>query len=318
MFVENLTILMPVYNGGTELSRALKSLSRLKDNTNIILYNDGSEDDTLSSLSKFSALSNHRVKVLNSKKNRGYLRAIAILFRLCKTDYFLVHGHDDEVSENFLDQLDDEAIKNRDHICYFTRTLTVASDGSEVGYWPRRLINKTEFLSSELIANFRRFECGNLFIGIWSKKVMNHTHVKAIYHLASDHTSFKRLKGIGFLNDHMLVMKALSDNNDATLAYNPNCIYKKWLSAGRSSEGANHASFENILNSPLRYNAAIALFMIPQINQPATKIIWYAHAIFLLWAVALKQMASRPSVTILSDLFSYSIAITQCAIANKR
>jgi glycosyltransferase involved in cell wall biosynthesis len=80
---EKVTVLIPVYNGERFIAQAVESiLAQTYRNLEVIVLNDGSTDSTLKIL-RVLAEKDQRLKVLNSKANRGVGSARARLLARC-------------------------------------------------------------------------------------------------------------------------------------------------------------------------------------------------------------------------------------------
>ena len=81
-FIPNISIITPVYNREKTIKRAIRSIQNQdKKEFEIILVNDYSIDNTLIIIKKLMN-EDHRIKIINNKKNMGilYSRSIGVLF----------------------------------------------------------------------------------------------------------------------------------------------------------------------------------------------------------------------------------------------
>lgn len=104
-FKENkCVILLPVYNGEEFLQQTIESvLNQTYENFDLVIYNDGSDDNSLEIIKKF--LFDERIILINNKVNFGCGHAFYYLFKNYN-DYGFVAmlGQDDVWDESFLDK----------------------------------------------------------------------------------------------------------------------------------------------------------------------------------------------------------------------
>ncbi len=98
--MKNLTVVIPLFNGETYITRAIESLlnQTLKD-FNILIINDGSLDNTKEIIETF-AKNNKNISIINLTNNKGvsYCRTLGI--KKCKTNYITFLDHDDWIDIN--------------------------------------------------------------------------------------------------------------------------------------------------------------------------------------------------------------------------
>ena len=91
------SIIIPCYNSAAYIDRCLQScLSSTFDNFELIIINDGSTDNTLEKVKKYSEHDN-RIKIY-SKENGGYVSAVNYGLNHVKGIYFMLLGSDDEIT----------------------------------------------------------------------------------------------------------------------------------------------------------------------------------------------------------------------------
>ena len=296
-FFKDLTLLLPVYNGGEDFYKILSSLEDLNGVTNVIIYNDGSNDNSYQVGCNFSKKSKHKVRVIDGKKNRGYFRTIKILLRICQTDFFIFLGHDDRLSKNYLDEFNAIISGQQDVACIFTDVATITPQGIITNTWPNTLNRGTapnKMLCLEAVKTFHKHEWGNLFVGIWSKRVLSHKTLLQIMKCIPNSSLISPLKRSGFMNDNMAVLRALSFNSKHFIFYNKTGIYFKEVDPGRISEGSMQFKKDNILHAPLGYLSIAAHFMLPQINQKSVATLWVLRYLYIYLGIATKTLFRHP------------------------
>lgn len=107
----HVSIIMPVYNAGIFLKKAVDSiLNQTFKNFELILIDDGSTDGSSEMCDKY-ILQDKRVKVIH-QKNGGICNARNAALKIARGKYIGFSDHDDEYVEGFLDNAYNEAIKN--------------------------------------------------------------------------------------------------------------------------------------------------------------------------------------------------------------
>jgi|SaaInlStandDraft_4_1057021.scaffolds.fasta_scaffold11898_3 glycosyltransferase involved in cell wall biosynthesis len=88
------SIIMPVFNRGHLLSRAIESiLSQTYDNIELIIVDDNSNEETKNILNTFK--DNIKITIITNKKNYGCYVSINLALNLCNGTYITIHGSDD-------------------------------------------------------------------------------------------------------------------------------------------------------------------------------------------------------------------------------
>ncbi|MGE4357543.1 MAG: glycosyltransferase family 2 protein [Candidatus Omnitrophota bacterium] len=84
------SVIIPVYNGAefieSTISETIRTLEEFSCEYEIIIIDDGSQDDTYSKLKKLS-YNNHKIIPVRNKKNFGKGRALKKGFRFCKGNW---------------------------------------------------------------------------------------------------------------------------------------------------------------------------------------------------------------------------------------
>ena len=294
----NLTLLLPVYNGGEGFYKILRSLEELNCVTNVIIYNDGSADNSYQVGCKYAEKSKHKVRVIDGKKNRGYFRTIKILLKICPTDFFIFLGHDDQLSRNYLDEFDVITSEPQDVACIFTDVATITPKGVTTNTWPNTFNKDSapfKISCREAVKTFHKHEWGNLFVAIWNRRALSHKTLLQIMRCIPDSALTSSLKRSGFLNDNMAVLRALSYNSTHFIVYKKTGIYFKEADPARVSEGSMPFEKEKILLNPLCYLSIVAHFMLPQIQQKGVATRWLLRYLYIYLGIAAKMLFRHPS-----------------------
>lgn len=114
------SIIICVYNLENYVSRAIDSvLSQKFKNFEIVIFNDGSTDNTLNILKKYEKLHSN-IKIVDSKKNLGLGAGRNIALTHCDGDYILYLDGDDYLyDDSTLEKINSVISKNSPDITYF-------------------------------------------------------------------------------------------------------------------------------------------------------------------------------------------------------
>jgi glycosyltransferase involved in cell wall biosynthesis len=297
-YFKNLTLLVPVYNGGADFYRILRSLEELNNKANVIIYDDGSSDDSYQVACEYAKKSKHKVRVIHGGRNRGYFRVIKILLKICPTNFFIFLGHDDQLSNNFLDEFNLITAVGNDVACIFTDIASINPAGIVTSTWPNAFCKEGvpyKILCREALKTFHKNEWGNLFVAIWSKRILNYKTLLQIMRCVPNSSLTLPLKRSGFLNDNMAVLRSLSVHADDFIFYNKSGVYFKKVDPERLSEGGLQYKKEKILHNSFGYISVVAHFMLPQIKQKWVATLWMLRYLYIYFGIAVKALIRNPS-----------------------
>ena len=148
--MKNLSIVVPIYNKAKYLEDSLNSLLKNQSSeTEILLIDDASRDDSFSIISEFAQKNNH-VRVLKNESNAGvsYTRNKGIYE--ANGEYIGFFDADDSVDDRFYQTLYQTAIKKRKHPDMIVGNLTTSIQNSS---FP---INKEAILNPYLPFSLQR------------------------------------------------------------------------------------------------------------------------------------------------------------------
>ncbi len=90
------SVVMPVYNGARDVRRAIASVfDQTFRDFELIVVNDGSQDETAAALDSMAELSDSRLRVVHLTRNVGVAAAVNHGIGLAQGDYIARHDHDD-------------------------------------------------------------------------------------------------------------------------------------------------------------------------------------------------------------------------------
>ncbi len=108
----NLSVIIPAFNAANKIERCLKSILNNNLNLQLIVVNDGSEDNLLEILKPYSM-----IQIINLSFKHGVSFARNEGLKYVKGVYFTFVDADDYIKDNIYDLLYDEAIKHDLDVC---------------------------------------------------------------------------------------------------------------------------------------------------------------------------------------------------------
>jgi len=100
--IPKVSIIIPTYNGEKFLEKTIKSvLNQTYENFEIIVINDGSQDNTEKIIEKFQ--SNKKIKYIKHHNNTGIIKTVNEGYKIAEGEYVMALGHDDLLKENHLE-----------------------------------------------------------------------------------------------------------------------------------------------------------------------------------------------------------------------
>lgn len=113
-----ISIIVPVYNGERYIDRCIKSLINNKEDIEIIIINDGSNDNTANILKNYE--DNGKIKVIN-QKNQGVSAARNKGIDVAQGTYIMFCDADDCYGENTIENISKQVEKNNIDLLIFGR-----------------------------------------------------------------------------------------------------------------------------------------------------------------------------------------------------
>ena len=164
-----ISVIIPVYNIERYIGRCLQSvISQTLSDTEIIVINDGSTDNSLSIIEKY-AIKDKRIKIV-TKKNEGLAFARKTGIENAEGDYILHLDGDDYLENNALELLWDEAVNTQADMI----VMPFLWEYEKEGY------SKPSILSPETRYNnidfFRSIAFGDNHWSVWS-----YLHKRSLY-----------------------------------------------------------------------------------------------------------------------------------------
>lgn len=113
------SIIICAYNIEKYIKKAINSvLNQTFENYEILLFNDGSKDNTLKEMQKYQ--DNKKIKIINSEVNIGLGAGRNTCMKQAKGEYIIYLDGDDTLFEkSTLEKIDKVLLQNNPDICYF-------------------------------------------------------------------------------------------------------------------------------------------------------------------------------------------------------
>lgn len=150
------SILTPAYNAATTLSRAIESvLAQTFGHWEHVIVDDGSADDTLS-VARSYAERDTRIRVFE-RPHRGLALARQETMRCASGDLFVRLDADDELTPEYLEQVDRLFVAHPDAQIVSTNGYQVFPDGRRVYYYTDPFFQQVSSVSISDMLRGRRF-----------------------------------------------------------------------------------------------------------------------------------------------------------------
>lgn len=156
------SIIIPVYNTSKYLNKCIKSaINQDYENIEIIIVNDGSTDDSLEIIKKYTK--KYKNIVLIDQKNKGLSEARNAGIKKATGDYFLLLDSDDFIEYNLISKLNEYTSKNPDLIRFQLRTID--EDGNLISDYHEKAFELTNGSKGfELITSYRFVEVSTIYL----------------------------------------------------------------------------------------------------------------------------------------------------------
>ncbi len=186
------TIILPAYNGGKWISRAIKSaLSQTFDDFEFIIINDGSSDDTEAIVLR-SAGNDPRIRFLKNERNLGVQKTRNVALGMARGEYIAEIDQDDEwLDEDKLLKQVDFLKKNPELALCGTGAVIVDEEGKEIA---RYLMPQTD---SEIRKKILRMNCFIHSSALYKADAVKQIGGYTVEKMSEDHDLWLRLGRTG-------------------------------------------------------------------------------------------------------------------------
>ena len=287
-----ISVLLPIFNGEDYVSRCLLSInSQTLSNCEVLILNDCSTDNTFNILKNFKFKIRSNIKIFYSKKNRGYYRSLKILLKLSVGDYYLILGHDDFLSNDYLYKLkNSKAFFNKCEIITTTQYHFFNENEKKLSF----KLSKGEYSNNFFFKKFFKLSLGNIYVGL-----IKRSFIPLKNYLALENDIFKE----GFLNDHRSLVFSFTKQKNAKFYFYQNTRFYKGIKINQSTNISEYGSNMNIYE----YYYSLMLGLLPLLSNRVQIIRW----IFFLKVNFLRSSLSHLSKSFCSKniilFFQYSL-----------
>lgn len=179
-----ITVIIPTYNTGEFISKAIKSLqNQTYSEIEILIVDDCSNDDTLPICYKLQK-TDKRIKIISKNKNTGVANSRNIGIRNAKGKYIMFLDSDDYVEKDFCLCMINVLKKYNAEIAYCDYTVIKGEDkihkklGKREGTVSHQEMMKTVIASSYL---WNKIYLKSLFNGIYFPEGKNYEDIRTLY-----------------------------------------------------------------------------------------------------------------------------------------
>jgi glycosyltransferase involved in cell wall biosynthesis len=166
-----ITVGMPVYNGGADVERAIMSvINQTFTNFQLLISDNASTDNSTEICKKFEHL-DQRIQVHRHHVNIGGIQNFYFVLEQAKTKYFVWLAHDDWWAPDFLEQNHNVLKRHSDAVCSVSKVKMMNPEGEFL-----RLDSGANALVKEsnknLIEFLRAPACNSRFYGLFQTSVL--------------------------------------------------------------------------------------------------------------------------------------------------
>jgi len=150
--MDKISIIIPVYNAEKYIAATLESvLKQSYKNTEIILVNDGSEDDSLNIILDYKSKYNDKIKVIDIP-NGGPGAARNIGIKEATSRYILFVDSDDTIEENMVEAMYKQIIYSNADICICGMKYIYNGKILQLNLKSKEDLDISEYLTSQIMA----------------------------------------------------------------------------------------------------------------------------------------------------------------------
>lgn len=158
---KKVSILISAYNEEKYIKECINScLTQTYNNIEILIYNDGSSDNTMGILNSYG----DKLITINNNKNTGKIIGFNSLFEIATGDYFIFLGADDVIDKNYILDLIEY---NQNCILHF---IDVYNDSLTV---KKKVLKTTDYLTNSKFNQLSRLLSVPVTAWFFSKEIAN-------------------------------------------------------------------------------------------------------------------------------------------------
>ena len=181
--MKKIVIGVPVYNGSDYIYDALKSIQRQTFKDFLVLISDNCSNDNTQEICNEIVSNDHRFIYTRQDKNIGAFANFDYLLSQVNTEYFMFLGHDDEISENFLEVCVDYLDSNPD--TSITSGIPLYYDKKYLKYTGVSHNHAQNNPGLRLVEYYYRVKDNGIFYGLIRMEMVNHENFHEV--VGGDH-----------------------------------------------------------------------------------------------------------------------------------
>jgi glycosyltransferase involved in cell wall biosynthesis len=170
--MKKVVIGIPVYNGSEYIYNALKSIQKQTFKDFLVLISDNCSTDNTKEICNEFVANDHRFLYTCQIKNIGATANFHHLLTQANAEYFMFLGHDDMISENFLEVCVDYLDSNPD--TSITSGMPLYYDKNNLKYTGVSHNHSQNNAGSRLIEYYYRVKDNGIFYGLIRMEMVNH------------------------------------------------------------------------------------------------------------------------------------------------
>lgn len=168
---EEITVGIPLYNGETDVERAIESvLNQTFTNFKVFISDNASTDNSIEICKRFEQV-DRRIHIHHHQENIGVIQNFYFVLQQAKTNYFVWLAHDDWWAPDFLEQNYTALQHHSDVVCSVSKVRMMNHKGEEL-----QLNAGTKALSKDPQKNLTSFLlapcCNSRFYGLFRTRVL--------------------------------------------------------------------------------------------------------------------------------------------------
>ena len=193
---EEITVGIPVYNGGTEVERAIKSVLNQTFTNFKVLISDNASTDESAEICKSLEKIDRRIQVHRHDINIGGIQNFYFLLKQARTKYFVWLAHDDWWAHDFLESNYNVLTECSDVVCCVSKVRMTNKNGEllRINSGAESLLDNPR---NNIAAFLRSPACNSRFYGLFRTRVLQESFLRNDVYWAFDWVVMARTLAYG-------------------------------------------------------------------------------------------------------------------------